>query len=106
MDQKCHLPPGSLYLVLSESYGKGRHPLDIARRAIDGGVDILQMREKDKTTDELLALGASLRRLCRQSGVVFIVNDDPELACRLDADGVHLGQEDLALHGGIRPGRM
>lgn len=99
MGHKCFLHPGSLYLVLTEACGNGRDPLDIARRAISGGVDILQMREKDKTADELYALGASLRLLCRENGVVFIVNDDPSLACRLDADGVHLGQEDAAFYG-------
>jgi len=97
MEQRRLLHPGSLYLVLTEVYGNGRDPLDIARQAIAGGVDILQMREKNKTADDLHALGSSLCRLCRENGVVFIVNDDPPLACRLEADGVHLGQEDLAL---------
>ena len=85
---------GSLYLVLTEAFGRGRPALDLARWAIAGGIDILQMREKDKTHRELLRLGKALASLCRATGVLFIVNDDPCLARRLRADGVHLGQED------------
>lgn len=86
---------GSLYLVLSEEYGAGRSLLDIARQAIAGGVDVLQMREKNKSPEELLKLGSILASLCKDNGVTFIVNDDPLLARELDADGVHLGQEDI-----------
>jgi len=85
----------SLYLVLSEEYGAGRSLISIAGQAIAGGVDILQMREKHKSRAELLQMGTALAALCRRSGVTFIVNDDPVLAAELDADGVHLGQEDL-----------
>ena len=89
---------GSLYLVLSEEYGAGRSVLDIAQRAIAGGIDILQMREKAKSTEELLQFGRTLSGLCRRHGVLFIVNDDPCLARDCGADGVHLGQEDLLKH--------
>lgn len=85
---------GSLYLVLTEEYGRGRPALDLARRTIAGGIDVLQMREKDKSRRDLLRRGKGLALLCRANGVLFIVNDDPCLARRLRADGVHLGQED------------
>ncbi len=85
----------SLYLVISREYAMGRPVLDIASQAIAGGVDILQMREKNMPHSELLDLGKSLAGLCREKGVTFIVNDDPLLAKELDADGVHVGQEDL-----------
>jgi len=84
-----------LYLVLTEEYGDGRPLLQVAEEAIAGGIDILQMREKSKPWEELIQLGSALAALCRKSGVTFIVNDDPLLAAELDADGVHLGQEDL-----------
>lgn len=86
-----------LYLVITEEYGKGRSALEIAKFAIAGGVDIIQMREKGKPEDELLTLGRSLAGLCKKKRVSFIVNDDPILARNLDADGVHLGQEDAKL---------
>jgi len=85
----------SLYLVISEEYGMGRTAVQIAGAAISGGVDILQMREKDKSRQELSDLGLKLSALCRKNGTIFIVNDDPALAREVRADGVHLGQEDI-----------
>lgn len=85
----------SLYLVISEEYGKGRGSAEIAERAISGGVDIIQMREKDKPEKALFDLGKKLSGLCKKNGVTFIVNDNPELAASIDACGVHLGQDDL-----------
>jgi len=88
----------SLYLVITEEYGKGRNAVEIAGAAIAGGVDIIQMREKNKSGPELIALGKKLSGLCADSGVIFIVNDDPEIAKETGADGVHLGQEDIKKH--------
>lgn len=92
------LKDSSLYLVITEEHGKGRSAMEIARSAIKGGVDIIQMREKDKSWSELIELGKKLSGLCRDKGVIFIVNDDPEIAKTIGADGVHLGQEDLKRH--------
>ncbi|MDO8603735.1 MAG: thiamine phosphate synthase [Candidatus Omnitrophota bacterium] len=85
----------SLYLVISEEYGLGKSALEIARLAILGGVDIIQMREKSKTGNELAKLACELSMLCKEKGVAFIVNDDPLIAKESDASGVHLGQEDM-----------
>lgn len=85
----------SLYLVTSEEYYRERTTLEVVKSAISGGVDIIQMREKAKELTELLKLGIELSGICRKSGVLFIVNDDPFLASEVGADGVHLGQEDL-----------
>ncbi len=62
--------------------------------AVRGGARVVQFRSKSHTPEERLVLGSALARLCREQGIPFIVNDDLELACRLDADGVHLGQDD------------
>ena len=85
----------NLYLVLSSEYANRRPVLDIARQAVTAGVDILQMREKDISEKDLIILGKGLLSLCREFDIPFIVNDNPYLAKRLDADGVHLGQEDI-----------
>lgn len=61
--------------------------------AIDS-VSAVQFRSKSHSTDEKLRLGLALRQLCQKRGKLFIVNDDVDLALQLDADGVHLGQED------------
>lgn len=86
---------GSLYLVTSEEFSRGRPTSAVAEGAIAGGIDVLQMREKRKTRAELFALGNELLKLCREKGITFLVNDDPVLAKELGADGVHLGQGDL-----------
>lgn len=85
----------SLYLVITEQYGQGRSAVEIAEAAIKGGVDLIQMREKNKSRPELVELGKRLSKLCRDNDVIFIVNDDPALAKAVEADGVHLGQEDV-----------
>lgn len=88
----------SLYLVVTGECGRGRKAVEIARRAVSGGVDILQMREKDKPKRELVRIGKQLCGICKEKEVKFIVNDDPVLARKVNADGVHLGQEDLSAY--------
>ena len=85
----------SLYLVTGEEYSNGRSTLEVVKAAIEGGVDVVQMREKGKSREELISLGKDLAGMCRNAGVLFIVNDDPYLAKEVGADGVHLGQEDV-----------
>ena len=84
-----------MYLVTSQEFRKDKHTLTVAEEAIRGGIDILQMREKGKSQGELVELGYKLLSLCSQNDVIFIVNDDPFLAKKVNADGVHLGQEDM-----------
>ncbi|MDP3788798.1 MAG: thiamine phosphate synthase [Candidatus Omnitrophota bacterium] len=85
----------SLYLVISEECGKGKTALEIAAFAISGGVDIIQLREKNRSRNEIVKIGRELSGLCKDKGVIFIVNDDPAIAGEAGADGVHLGQEDI-----------
>ncbi|MFA5069240.1 MAG: thiamine phosphate synthase [Candidatus Omnitrophota bacterium] len=85
----------TLYLVLCSENTKGRPILDVASQAIEAGISVLQIREKSLSRQELLRSAKGIRSLCRKSSVPFIVNDDPIAAKRLDADGVHLGQEDV-----------
>jgi len=88
----------SLYFITSEEFSKGKSTLEVARAAIAGGIDVLQMREKGKKLTELTMLGKELLQICREKGVTFVVNDDPVLAKELDTDGVHLGQSDLEIY--------
>lgn len=85
----------SLYLVLSQQYLQKVNILEVAETAIAAGIDILQMREKDKSYQELLYLGKKISSFCKDSDTLFIVNDLPSLAKEVDADGIHLGQEDI-----------
>ncbi|EJL42655.1 thiamine-phosphate synthase [Brevibacillus agri] len=73
--------------------------IEIAREALAGGVGTLQLRDKGSklTSEERHELGRQLQQLCREAQALFFVNDDVELAVRLQADGVHVGQDDMQL---------
>jgi thiamine-phosphate pyrophosphorylase len=80
----------SLYLCTP-----GRDDLEAFLAAcIAGGVDIVQLRDKVASPQSLRKASARCREVCRDLGVPFIVNDSPELAYELEADGVHVGQDD------------
>ncbi len=63
--------------------------------ALDGGVRLIQLREKEKTTRELFELAGTVRRLCDEYDALLIINDRVDLALAVNADGVHLGNDDL-----------
>jgi thiamine-phosphate pyrophosphorylase len=63
--------------------------------ALSGGCDLLQLRDHDASDDELLEAAERFREACDRHGVLFVVNDRPELALQAGADGVHVGQDDL-----------
>jgi thiamine-phosphate pyrophosphorylase len=63
--------------------------------ALRGGVDIVQLRDKGLSDDDLVAAAEPFRRACERHGALFVLNDRPELIERVGADGVHVGQEDL-----------
>jgi thiamine-phosphate pyrophosphorylase len=67
------------------------------QEAAKGGVDVVQLREKGLSDRELLARGRDVRRWTRQAGVLFIMNDRPDIARLVEADGVHLGQDDMSV---------
>jgi len=62
-----------------------------------GGVDVVQLREKDLDDEIRIADATLMVRICRDYGVPFIMNDSPELAVEVGADGVHVGQEDVSV---------
>ncbi len=83
-----------LYILITASLCKGDW-LETARQAIAGGADCLQLREKDLESGELLRRARDLVALCRNHGVLCIINDRPDIALLSGADGVHVGQGDL-----------
>lgn len=86
-----------LYLITGEQFHPHRNYLEVIEEAIQGGADIVQLREKNKTKKELLHMAIELRQLTSKYGVPFIVNDHIDIALAVDADGIHLGQDDLPL---------
>nr|WP_305882379.1 bifunctional hydroxymethylpyrimidine kinase/phosphomethylpyrimidine kinase [Desulfuromonas sp. KJ2020] len=71
--------------------------LDKVASALQGGVRVVQYRDKVRPDQEQLAIACQLKQLCRQRGATFIVNDDPVIAQASGADGVHIGQQDGAV---------
>src|SRR5690625_700054 len=88
-----------LYFIMGSQNTKS-DPVDILKAAIAGGITCFQYREKDehaKVGLDRMNLGLNLRKICREHNIPFIVNDDIELAIKLDADGIHVGQDDIAI---------
>jgi thiamine-phosphate pyrophosphorylase len=85
----------SLYLITEASLAGGRDQVEVVAAALRGGATMVQLRDKELPARDLYALGQRLRELTRERGAALIVNDRVDLALALDADGVHLGQDDL-----------
>ena len=75
----------------------GRDPIEMVAAQIKGGADVIQLREKNMPKREKLKLGLAIKNLTTQEGILYIVNDDIDLALILEADGVHLGQDDIPI---------
>ncbi len=72
-----------------------RGHLEVARAALEGGASMIQLREKNVTDRELWALAREMQRMARKRGAGFVVNDRVDIALAAEADGVHLGADDL-----------
>ena len=88
-------PDWRTYLVTQESLSAGRSTPEIVRAAIDGGIDVVQLREKETDARRRYERGLELRELTADAGVDLLVNDRVDVALAIDADGVHLGSSDL-----------
>jgi thiamine-phosphate pyrophosphorylase len=107
-DRRARLAEARLYLVCDRRPG-GRPLPDVLARALAGGVDVFQLRDKDATDDELLAAAAGARALCDEAGALLVLNDRPDLAVAAGADGVHVGQHDTpvpAARAAVGPERL
>jgi thiamine-phosphate pyrophosphorylase len=86
-----------LYIITGAYPELGRSHLDVARAALEGGADVIQLRAKDLGGREMLELSLRIREMVDRSGrdCLFIVNDRMDVALAAGADGVHLGQDDI-----------
>jgi thiamine-phosphate pyrophosphorylase len=91
-------PP--LYAILDPEQTKGRSPEVVLQGLLNGGVKLLQLRVKSMPPRDFLELAQQARAQTRAAGCRLIVNDRIDIALACDADGVHLGQEDLPLAAG------
>jgi thiamine-phosphate pyrophosphorylase len=92
-ERRARLQQARLYLVCGASPDGSELP-DLVRDGADGGVDIVQLRDKGLPEDELTAVANATRALCERLGVLLIVNDHPGGALEAGVDGVHVGQDD------------
>jgi thiamine-phosphate pyrophosphorylase len=80
-----------LYLVC------GSQPDAFLEAALRGGVDIVQLRMKDADDDDVVRVARRFKRTCEEHEALFILNDRPDLAAEVGADGVHIGQDDVGV---------
>jgi thiamine-phosphate pyrophosphorylase len=98
-----------LYAILDLGYVSIDNATRVTAELLEGGADLLQLRAKHHDTATIRRVAESLVPLCKAAGVPFILNDYPELAAELGADGVHIGQDDGPLSHArkiIGPGKL
>ncbi len=89
--------PNGIYGILAEKFSRGRDNVTVARLMVEGGINLIQYREKrhEKNMKAMYEECLAIRAITREAGIPFIVNDFADLALMVDADGVHVGQDDL-----------
>lgn len=94
---KTEVLPQGLYGITAEKFSLGRSNIQVVKQMIEGGLKVIQYREKSntKSAKNILEECRQIRDLTRAAGVTFIVNDHVDVAMLVDADGVHVGQDDL-----------
>jgi thiamine-phosphate pyrophosphorylase len=88
--------PYQLYLVISEQDCRGKNFLHVAEKAILGGVDVIQLREKNLTSGLYLAKAKQLKEITDKYTIPLIINDNLEVAQKVGADGIHVGNRDIS----------
>ncbi len=87
----------TLYVITDEKIGLGRSHLELAEYALKGGATVIQLREKQKCSKEIYYIGTKMKKLTKKYNALFIVNDRVDIALAAEADGIHLGQDDLPI---------
>ena len=84
-----------IYVITDSRLSLGRSNIEVVRQAIAGGARLIQLREKEASAREMVAMGGAIREITREAGAILLVNDRVDVAQAIGADGVHLGQDDL-----------
>jgi len=100
-EEKIELLSSGLYCITAEEHSNGRANAVVAAQMLDAGARIIQYREKDKTKLAKYRECVRLREMTSKYGALLIVNDDADLALAVQADGVHIGQDDMPI-GAVR----
>lgn len=88
------IPRLALHVLTAREFSRGRDTLSVVQTALEGGATAIQLRDKTASTRQLVEEGLALRQLTRQYGALLMINDRLDVALAVDADGVHLGQDD------------
>jgi len=91
-----------LHVITDESYVPGRAHLEVAAAAVAGGAQVVQFRDKTASGKRLYEIALEIRKLTAEAGVTFIVNDRVDVAAAVEADGAHVGQDDLPVQAARR----
>lgn len=94
MNRKERLSSCRLYGIADMGYTAEHQLISVTEKLLAGGLGILQLRAKNHDPEHIARMGSRLAPLCREYGCLFIINDYPEIALGIGADGVHLGQDD------------
>ena len=86
-----------LYAVTDRSWTGEKSLYEQVEQTLKGGTTIVQLREKELSYEDFLQEGKEIQKLCKEYDVPFVINDNVELAKELDADGVHIGQDDMTI---------
>lgn len=87
-----------LYGILDGDYVDQNQACDVVNKMIVGGIDILQLRAKNWSREDITELGKEIHALTYESAIPLIINDYPDIALAIEAEGVHVGQDDPAVH--------
>jgi thiamine-phosphate pyrophosphorylase len=101
MDRRERLSQARLYVVTDARRSQG-DLVQFLRAILSAGVDIIQLREKDAEAGDLLRWGETFKALAASHGALFILNDRPDVAAIIEADGIHVGQNDLPVEASRR----
>ena len=94
MRNRIDIPKG-LYGITGDNFANGKSNYECVEEMVKGGIKIVQYRDKFKSTREKVEEAKAIKKLCHKNNVLFIVNDDVAVAMLVDADGVHVGQDDM-----------
>lgn len=86
-----------LYVIIDPEVTKGRNPLDVTHLALKGGARMIQLRDKLDDKGPMIQLAREMVAVCREYEALFIVNDHADVALVVEADGLHVGQKDMAV---------
>lgn len=84
-----------VYVIVDMAFARERSLEEVILAVIQGGASVIQLREKRATTRQMIEMGLITKTLCKKAGVPFIMNDRVDVALVIDADGVHLGPDDM-----------